>query len=193
MISTRKVWLQHAPEWFLRTEYDFHTQNVNLARMSLIFTRRVWNRQARVWFYIQSAISTRRMWFWHARVWFLHARCDFNTNDSDIYTQYARVWFPDVWVCLQHAQVWFLHTECDLHTQNLILARMNEIVCIQSEISARTSVIFKYDFNTQESDLYTQSMITTRTSVISICMSVIPTRKVWFSHTKYDLYTQRVI
>jgi hypothetical protein len=168
MISTRKVWFQHAPEWFLHTEYDFHTQNVNLARMSLIFTRKVW--------------------YWHARVWFLHARCDFNTNDSDFYMQYARVWFPDVWVCLQHTRLWFLHKECNFHKQNVISVSMSvtftHIVWYQharvwflhtecdSTLQETDFLYAEYDSNTHECDFYTHN-------VIMVGMSVTSTREVW--------------
>jgi hypothetical protein len=85
------------------------------------------------------------------------------TEECDCNTQESDLYIQSA---IYIRRMWFCTQECDFHKQ--------------SEIS-------KCDFNTQENDFYTQSVITTRTSVISICMSVIPTRKVWFSHTKSDL------
>jgi hypothetical protein len=144
------------------------------------------------------------MWFWHAQVWFLLETCDIGTH------------------------------ECDFHMQSVTLAR-KIVISTQSthKCETRTIMIFTYkvqfpqaecdfgkhecnfhmhsDFNTQETELYTQSVITIRISVIFIRISVITTSTisiriawfwyawVWFPHVKCDcnmqesdLYTQGV-
>jgi hypothetical protein len=74
VISTRKVWFQHAQEWFLHAKCNVHPHSVILhaecnfhKHTSVILTRMRVNIHSWVWLR-------------HARKWFIHAECYFYTQ-----------------------------------------------------------------------------------------------------------------
>jgi hypothetical protein len=125
---------------------------------------------------------------------FTHAKCDFDTNDYDFFTQgviLKRI------MRFSHDFYTFpkINTKCDFDTHE------NDLYT-QSVKLTRTSVIFsrRMWFWNVYWDFQMQSVILTCTSKILTHTSMIYTRIVWFWHARVwmihaecDLYTQNVI
>jgi hypothetical protein len=128
-----------------------------------------------------NVITTRRVRL------FPHAECDFNTHKVDLFTQSTistrRVWFYTQRVVSTHNESNFDTYPCeyDTHECNNITLECNIYTHCDFETHEFDYAVRRThdcDFKTHKSDFYTQNVILTLTSLITIRTSVIYTRRV---------------